>query len=107
MADTPMEDELRMLKENLAVLRADVADLSGTLRNIASSRTEGMRSSLEEEVRTRRDRIKERMADARARGAKTVEDVEESIGQHPIASVATALGVGFVLAKLMDVGSRR
>jgi ElaB/YqjD/DUF883 family membrane-anchored ribosome-binding protein len=107
MADTPMEDELRMLKEDLAVLRADVADLSGTLRDYAASRGEGIRSNLQHEVRMRRERLKERMADARVQGAKTVEEMEESIGQHPIASVATALGVGFVLAKLMDVGSRR
>ncbi len=106
MAEREVDQEIQSLREDLAILRSDIADLSSSVRDMASHRAHGVKASIEDDVRETRERLRERIAEARAQGARSVEDFEESIGQHPLASVATAVGVGFVLAKLMNLGSR-
>lgn len=107
MVQRSVDDEIQALREDLALLRSDVSDLSGTLRDLAGSRASGVSESVQQEIRETRDRLRQKIAQARHQGVRAVEEVEESIGSHPLASVATAVGVGFVLAKLMDLGSRR
>jgi hypothetical protein len=34
-------------------------------------------------------------------------DVQTQIGQHPTASLFTAFGIGFIVAKLLDTGGKR
>lgn len=106
MADHSVHEEIQALKEDLALLRSDMADLTSTMRDTARARARGVKSSVNDEIHELRERLRDRMEQARVQGMRSVEEVEESIGQHPLASVAAAVGVGFIIAKLMDLGRR-
>lgn len=102
-----LDKEIKALKEDMAVLRADVAGLTDTLRRTASDSADNVRDTVEDEVRHARERLRDKIAEARGRSARAVEEMEDGISERPLASVAAALGVGFILAKIMDLGSRR
>ncbi|SCZ57144.1 DUF883 family protein [Thiohalomonas denitrificans] len=105
--DDKLNAEINALKEDIAILRSDVAGLAENLRHSASSTAENARESVEEEVHRARERLREKIAGARGRSARTMHEMEESIGERPLASVATAVGIGFILAKILDLGTKR
>ena len=40
-------------------------------------------------------------------GKATFNKAEQQLGEHPVGGVLTAFGIGFIIAKLLDVGGRR
>jgi ElaB/YqjD/DUF883 family membrane-anchored ribosome-binding protein len=107
MADRDLDQEIRQLREDFATLQADVSELAGALREAGLGRAEEARDSAAERLRARRERVEEQLRAARSRGREALGDFEETVGGHPLGSLATAFGAGFVLAKLMDLGVRR
>lgn len=79
-----LNKEIEALKADLASLRSDISRLTGAAR----------------------DDISDFAGSARDRGQKMEEGFEKRIGEHPWSSLLTAIGVGFVLAKVMDRGGR-
>lgn len=111
MAENELQDELKRLRSDLSNLQKDVADLVGMLRDLGVNKVEGMRSSIEDEIRSRREELRRRLNEARTGSRRAVEDavegLEQGIGQHPLSSLIIAFGLGFIIAKLMDLGGRR
>lgn len=107
MADRPFEEEIESLKSDIAHLRSDVAELTNAIRGSTSDKAYEMKAQLQERIDATREQVRRKLREARERSSKTLDDVEETIGEHPIGSIATAVGVGFLIAKLMDLGARR
>lgn len=107
MADTELQKQLDDLKADLKSLKTDVSELARIFKDLGLGKVDGVKSSIEEELRNRREEFRRQWDGVRDRGKKTVDDIEDGIGQHPLSSVLTAFGVGFIIAKLMDVGGRR
>lgn len=100
MNDYNLHEEMETLKADVAKLRADVSDLLDVLREIGAEKVESTKSSIEDEIRERRERLREAINRAEERGRRTSEDFERNIAQHPLSSVLAAFGLGFILAKL-------
>lgn len=108
MADEErMNQDMEVLKADIASLKRDIAHLSDTLGGMARQHGEGAMEAMGEGLEDVRERLRARYAAAREYGRRTVDDIEDNIGQHPLASMATAVGVGFIVAKLMTLGARR
>lgn len=107
MADRPFDQELDALKMDIASLRTDVADLATAIRGASGEKGEDLKSAVQENIRVTREKVRARLLEARARSKEAMNGVEETIGDHPIGSIATAVGVGFLIAKLMDLGTQR
>lgn len=111
MAENELQEELKRLRSDMAALQSDVATLVGTLKDLGVNKAEGMRSSFEDEIRSRREELRRKLEEARTTGRKTLDDAVsgfgEGVGHHPLSSLITAFGLGFVIAKLMDLGGRR
>ncbi|MFP4639255.1 MAG: YqjD family protein [Guyparkeria sp.] len=113
MAQASQKDpsaEVEALKKDLAQLRGDVADLLKVVKEQSEQR-------VRDKAETARDEVKEAFDDGmsalnrgydqvRARGEARVDEAEELVGRHPLTSVMAAFGIGFVVAKLMDLGGR-
>lgn len=110
MAESELQEELERLRSDFATLRADVADLVHMLRELGIEKAEGLHSSLQEEIRSRREELRRRLGDARSRSKRaideTLEELEEEIEQRPLTSLFAAFGLGFMIAKFMDIGRR-
>lgn len=107
MADKALEDELRELRADFAKMQEDIGDLAGALRDLGVRKADQARESAEDELRARRDQIREQLRSARARGRETVDDLGETMGDHPLSSLGIAFGAGFIIAKLLELGGRR
>lgn len=108
MASTDdLRKELDKLKADMARLRSDTSEVSRTLRELGSDELRALGESAEQEFQRRSQRLRRGVAVGRERGRRAMEEMEEEVGAHPYASVFAALGVGFILAKLLDIVTRR
>lgn len=106
MADSQLNKEFDTLKSDVAKLRGDMASLLGTLQDLSAEKVGNAKSSVGEEYVRRRQRLRETLTGARARGERAAASVEEEIARHPVTSLVAAFGVGFVVAKLLSLGGR-
>jgi ElaB/YqjD/DUF883 family membrane-anchored ribosome-binding protein len=87
---TATEKDLKELKNEYASLKSHLADMSHTLANLTSDSVAEGRKRVRKVGRKSRDRTRE-----------AVDAIESTIEDHPIASLAITLGVGFLVAKLL------
>jgi ElaB/YqjD/DUF883 family membrane-anchored ribosome-binding protein len=107
MADEALRKDLDALKADIAKLREDMAGLSDTMRAAAGEKVAGAKERVQERARQAREELGERVDTAMGQGRRLVDEVDQQIGQHPFSSLLTAFGLGFVIAKLLDIGGRR
>lgn len=99
--------ELDALKNDIAQLRKDIASLTSAVKDVASDKVENGKAQARERVNNAWEDIERKLDDLLGQGRDTVRNVEQKIGEHPTGSILTAFGVGFLVAKLMDLGGRR
>jgi ElaB/YqjD/DUF883 family membrane-anchored ribosome-binding protein len=107
MADDSIRKEMDALKADIAKLREDIVGLSGAVRGAASENVAGAKAQAEERMHQAWEDIERRLQDLLSEGKSTFNTAEQKVGEHPVGSVLTAFGIGFVIAKLLDVGGRR
>lgn len=90
------------LRKELDKLKADLANL----RDSGSNRLEAMRESAEDGMYRGRRVLQRGITAGRDRGRRVMAEVEEEMGAHPYANFFAAVGVGFILAKLLDIAIR-
>ena len=110
MAENDVQKELKQLKADLAKLQSDMSDLVSSLKEAGSDKAENVKSSVEDEIRHQRAELRRLLNQARSTGRRAVDDavegIEGGVEQHPVSSLLTAFGLGFIVAKLMGLGDR-
>ncbi|MDN5872429.1 MAG: hypothetical protein L0H73_17165 [Nitrococcus sp.] len=91
------------LRKELDKLKADVA----RLRELGSEKMHAMRDSAEDEMQRRRHALRQGVNAGWERGRRAKADMEDEMSAHPYASFLAAVGVGFLLAKLLDIATKR
>lgn len=107
MAEADYQKEVQKLREDLSQLREDVSSLTQMMKDLGLQRAEELKGSAREEYRRRRAHFREQVDGLRDRGRDALDDVEEGIGEHPMSSLLAAFGLGFIIAKMLDLGGRR
>jgi ElaB/YqjD/DUF883 family membrane-anchored ribosome-binding protein len=107
MADDPIRKEMDALKADIAQLRQDIVGLTAAVRDVASDKVHKTRADTQERVRSAWEDLERKLDEVLEQGKATMGNVENQIGQHPAGSLLTAFGVGFIVAKLLDMGGRR
>lgn len=106
MNETP-KDDIKTLREDFNKLREDMAKLTDTLKQIGGDRAHAAQEHLNDRLDDARERLRARVDSTGQRGREYYDQLEGRVGEHPLTSLLTAFGVGFVLAKLFDLGGRR
>lgn len=88
---TATDKELEALKNQYESLKSDLAEMTQTVTNLARDGVEEGRQRTVGAVQQRREQARE-----------TWGVVEKEIEERPITTLAVALGVGFILGKLMS-----
>ena len=88
---TSVENDLKELKSEYASLKSDIGEMSKTLSKLGR---DGLAQG--------RDRVYSATEQSRERAKETWGKFEHEIEERPITSLAVALGVGFVLGKLLS-----
>ncbi|HHH35437.1 MAG TPA: DUF883 family protein [Gammaproteobacteria bacterium] len=107
MAEDTIRKELDTLKADIAQLREDIAGLTDAVKKVAAAKAQNARNQAEEKARDAWEDIEEKLNDILEEGKETVAGMEEQIARHPGGSLLTAFGLGFIIARLLDGGSRR
>ena len=100
MAASNVQEEMQILKDDVAKLRADITDLVGLLKDLGLQKVDETRGNVEEELKEQRAKFQEALNRARERGMGSVEDLEQQMAEHPVGSLLTAFGIGYIIAKL-------
>lgn len=102
MADREAHAEIETLKAELARLREDFAGVAAALRDAGMAETENMRENTSEFLSNLKEHLGHALDEAKEKGKRSMEVVENQVSEHPFASLLIAFGVGFVLGKLLD-----
>lgn len=106
MADETIRKEMDALKADIAQLREDIVGLTHAVKSAASERVAGARTQAGEYAHGAWENIEQRFEDLVNQGKETLNKAEHKVGEHPVASVVTAFGIGFLIAKLLDMRGR-
>ncbi len=94
------------VKEDLQVLRDDIAALSKTVADGQRDRANNLKDEISRETRSVLDQLRKRGDDALNRateaGSKGVESVEHKIEERPFLSIILMFLAGIVVGKLLD-----
>ena len=107
MTEDPISKELDALKADIAQLRQDIVGLTTAVRDVASDKAEKTRADTKEGLRNAWEDLEHKLDEVIDQGKSTMGDVQTQIGQHPASSLFTAFGIGFIVAKLLDLGGKR
>lgn len=102
-----LEDEVASLKADMAKLREDIAALTAALGATAADYVAGAKERASEKAADAREKVNAQINQAADTGKQVINDLEAQVGQRPIASLLTAASIGFIVAKLLDLGNRR
>lgn len=95
MTSRNIEGEFDTVKEDLAKLRADLANLSTALKDATSD-------TVQDQIAQIRGRIDDLTGEAKIQGRQTLDDLTTRIEEKPLASVLVAFGVGLLIGRLLD-----
>jgi len=95
MTTLNLEGEFGVVKEDLARLRADVANLSAALKGATSG-------AVHEQMESLRSRLDNLTGEARVQGRQALDDLTDRIEDRPLASVLIAFGIGMLIGRLLD-----
>lgn len=106
MADTP-KDEINIIREDLGKLRQDVAELTKALKDLASDRADTAKAQFKNGVSEARERLKQQASKAGEQGREYYDAFEKQLSERPFTTLLASFGLGFVIAKILDMGGRR
>lgn len=92
-----VHDDIDAIKSDLAQARADFSDLVRDLVSAGKAEGSEAKAKIEAAIHDRLDRIGEGISYVQRAGKRRVEDLQDTIEERPLTSVAIALGVGMLL----------
>ena len=95
MTSHDVEGEFGTVKDDLAKLRADIANLSAALKELTSE-------TVHDQIDSLKGRIDHLTSDAKLKGRQTLDDLADHIEERPVSSVLIAFGVGILIGRLFD-----
>jgi ElaB/YqjD/DUF883 family membrane-anchored ribosome-binding protein len=107
MAEDPIRKELDAIKADIAQLRLDIGGLTDVLKGAAADKIDDTKSRAQQTTQDAWADLESKLDEVLQQGRAGIDNVEDEIRQHPTGSLLTAFGLGFIIAKLLDVGGRR
>ena len=97
-------DEIDRLKTDIGKLQSDVSELVTLLKSSATTKGSDIKGKVSDEAGQLFDQCMEKLDEGVSRGKKTVDEVGEQIGEHPVGTLFITFSLGYILAKIMERG---
>lgn len=102
MEESSLHQHMGNLKDDLARLRSDLADVARTMMDAGKETSAEAKAKLEAKAREQIDQLARAMSTTRERGRLAAGKLCDQIEERPMASVLTALGVGFLVGLIIN-----
>jgi ElaB/YqjD/DUF883 family membrane-anchored ribosome-binding protein len=96
----PAKTREQELEEQVAQLQSDLKSITETLRKLTGEKAGEVRNIAEAEFQHLKRRGQHMVEEAQDQAGEYEQQLKDTIREKPLTAVATALGVGFVLALL-------
>lgn len=96
----PSKSREQELEAQVSQLQGDLKDISETLRKLTGEKANEVKGMAQTEFRHLQQRGQHMIEDAQDQVGEAEKQLKDTIREKPLTAVATALGVGFVLALL-------
>jgi ElaB/YqjD/DUF883 family membrane-anchored ribosome-binding protein len=104
-------EEVEVLKDDIAKLREDIASLASAVLGAASDTLgdtlDDAKAKVSGKSQQARDEFSGKIDDGLERGKQFLDDLDAQVTRHPVGSVLVAFGVGLLIAKLLGSGNSR
>jgi len=107
MTDDRLQQEIDAIRADVAKLAEDMSEMTRVIRALGEERVRDVRDSVEEGIDTAGEDLRRRVEAAREQSRRATEEIEKTIGQHPMGSLLGAFGIGVIVAQLLSLGGRR
>ena len=97
-------DEIEKLKTDIGRLQTDVSEIVGLLKSQATNKGADIKGKVGDEAERLFDQLMDKLDEGVSRGKKTVDEVGEQIGEHPVGTLFITFSLGYILAKIMERG---
>lgn len=101
MKHAEVASEMDGVKDAISMVRIGLNDIAHGLLEIGKAQGEDARTKLQEKVMQQVQSMRDQINKVGAGTAHLAERVEDEIQRHPVASVLSAFGLGFTVAKLL------
>ncbi|SFN62994.1 Membrane-anchored ribosome-binding protein, inhibits growth in stationary phase, ElaB/YqjD/DUF883 family [Roseovarius lutimaris] len=99
-AATPSDAETRELSDQIAALKADLAQISQTLVDMGETRREAAVNSATKKASELREQGEQHLQHAQAKVEDLTSQTTDAVRNQPAAAVGIAVGIGFLLGFL-------
>lgn len=96
-----MERDFAQIQEELMRLRADVASLTDSLKDVSARQAQGMADAVRHGLDGAAQRVKGASKRLRSGAQEAADQLQTNVEEHPISSVLLALGLGVVVGMLV------
>ena len=100
-------EEVEVLKDDIAKLREDIASLASAVLGAASDTLGDARAKVNGKSQQAQDEFSGKIDDGLERGKQFLDDLDTQVTRHPVGSVLVAFGVGLLIAKILGPGNSR
>lgn len=107
MENTELNNEIHAMKADIQQLRTDLAEFRGTLKDEIADRAEQARGAISARAAKAKNALRSGIEEAKQKGSTMAANVEDSVVEHPLGTLAAAFSIGFVVAKILDHDSVR
>jgi ElaB/YqjD/DUF883 family membrane-anchored ribosome-binding protein len=97
MAERDLQKDVDAVKDDLAKLRSDIAELTQRLIDTGRSEVSSARNRLRAEARNLGRELRATLDETGEQGLKTVESVEQLLTERPLVSLLAAFGLGLLV----------
>jgi ElaB/YqjD/DUF883 family membrane-anchored ribosome-binding protein len=94
--------ELETLKADIAKLRSDLTDLAQKLVDIGTDQVGTVKETLTGQAQSVMDTMRQVFGDTREQGRRTIENIQQQVGEKPYVILIAALAAGFLLTRLLE-----
>ena len=95
-------DDLGALKADIGKLQSDLSSLTKHMKDIGGSAVADAQKAGTDKVDELRDELERTAQRLKRQGEASVAEVEKTIQERPLLSLAAAFGVGMLITRLLD-----
>lgn len=101
-ARNDVHDGLKQVRDDVSALREDLGDVTQALLQLGRNKMNSARETIADKGEAGRDALKDLVRRLDERREALGEKIEDGVRTHPMVTILSAFGAGFLVSKILD-----